>query len=80
METVVVSAVALLASLGVYMTRFAQSGLHENATLVICATVSAFAGAYVGFRLLKKVTLAAVQWIVTIMLIILSLGLALGMV
>jgi sugar/nucleoside kinase (ribokinase family) len=40
----------------------------------------AFAGAYLGNRLLKKVTLRTVQITVTIMIFILSIALGLGLV
>jgi uncharacterized membrane protein YfcA len=66
--------------LGVYTTRFSKSGLEDNLTLVIAATLSAFIGAYAGNRLLKKVTLKTVQIIVTVMLFILSIALGLGIV
>jgi uncharacterized membrane protein YfcA len=66
--------------LGVYITRFLDTGLEDNLALVIAATVSAFAGAYLGNRLLKKVTLRSVQIMVTIMIFILAIALALGLV
>jgi uncharacterized protein len=77
---VVIACIIDFSRLGVYFTRFSDSGLHENLTLVIAATLSAFVGALVGSRLLKKVTMESVQIVVTIMLIILSIALALGLV
>lgn len=77
---IVIACIVDFSRLGVYMTRFSKTGLQDNMTLVIAATVSAFAGAYAGSRLLKKVTLRVVELIVTIMLIILSVGLGLGIV
>lgn len=77
---IVIACIVDFSRLGVYMTRFSRSGLQENLPLVIAATVSAFIGAYAGSRLLKKVTLQAVQIIVTIMLIALSVALGLGVV
>jgi uncharacterized membrane protein YfcA len=77
---VVIACIVDFSRLGVYMTRFSKSGLQENVALVIAATVSAFIGAYAGSRLLKKVTLQAVQMIVTVMLIVLSIALGLGIV
>ena len=66
--------------LGVYITRFSDTASNDNIVLVIAATASAFVGAYLGNRLLKKVTLRSVQIIVTVMIIILSIALALGLV
>jgi uncharacterized protein len=77
---VVIACIIDFSRLGVYLTRFSESGLHENLTLVISATFSAFVGAFVGSRLLQKVTLESVQVIVTVMLIILSIALGLGLV
>ena len=77
---IVVACIVDFSRLGVYMTRFSKSGLHDNLTLVIAATLSAFIGAYLGNRLLKKVTLKTVQIIVTVMLFILSIALGSGIV
>jgi uncharacterized membrane protein YfcA len=77
---IVVACIVDFSRLGVYMTRFSKSGLQENLALVIAATVSAFIGAYAGNTLLKKVTLHAVQVFVTVMLVILSIALGLGIV
>jgi uncharacterized protein len=66
--------------LGIYATRFLKSGLQENLTLVVAATLSAFVGAYLGSRLLKKVTMSTIQIIVAILLIILSFGIGSGLI
>lgn len=77
---VVIACLIDFSRLGVYFTRFSESGLQENITLVAAATLSAFAGAFAGSRLLRKVTMASIQIIVTIMLIILSFALGLGLI
>lgn len=77
---VVVSAFVDFTRLSVYATRFTKSGLTENLTLVIIATLSAIAGAYIGNKLLKKVTLHFMQILVAVMLIILSIALAAGII
>ncbi|MDZ7606173.1 MAG: hypothetical protein U5K79_11440 [Cyclobacteriaceae bacterium] len=77
---IVIACMVDFSRLGVYMTRFSKSGMQENLVLVIAATASAFIGAYAGNALLKKITLSTVQQIVTIMLIILSIALGLGIV
>lgn len=46
--------------------------------LVISASVSAFVGAYLGSRLLKKITIRSVQVVVSILLGVVSLGLISG--
>ncbi len=77
---VVVSAFVDFTRLSVYATRFTKSGLTDNLALVIIATLSAIAGAYIGNKLLKKVTLHFMQILVAIMLIILSVALAAGII
>lgn len=77
---IVIACLVDFSRLGVYFTRFSQSGLKENITLVVAATLSAFIGAFMGSRLLKKVTLEIVQVAVSIMLILLSVAIGLGLV
>lgn len=77
---VVVSTFVDFTRLSVYATRFSKSGLTENLTLVVCATLAGIAGAYIGNKLLKKVTLRFLQVTVAIMLIILSLALGTGII
>jgi uncharacterized protein len=66
--------------LSVYASRFTTSNLHENLTLLISATLAAIAGAFIGKKLLNKVTLNIIQKLVAIMLIIISLALGLGII
>ncbi len=77
---VVVSTFVDFTRLSVYASRFTKSGLTDNLTLVICATLSAIAGAYIGNKLLKKVTLKFLQVTVAIMLILISLALGSGLI
>jgi|SRR5215203_5759205 len=77
---VVVSTFVDFTRLSIYATRFTKSGLHENITLVACATVAAIAGAYIGNKLLKKITLKFIQTLVAIMLIVLSIALGAGLI
>jgi uncharacterized membrane protein YfcA len=76
--TVVVSTFVDITRLSVYTTRFDKAGLTDNMTLVICATLSAILGAYLGNKLLKKVTLHFVKITVAVLLILISLGLGSG--
>jgi len=77
---VVVSTFVDFTRLGVYATRFTKAGLTDNLTLVVCATLSAIVGAYIGNKLLKKVTLRFLQVTIAIMLIIISLTLGAGLI
>lgn len=47
--------------------------------VVAAATLAAFAGAYAGTRLIKKVTLGAIQALVGVMMVIIGLGMVSGM-
>ena len=77
--SVVISCFVDFTRLAVYSTRFFAAGLDENILLVASATLSAIAGAYLGNKLLKKVTLKSIQVLVAILLIIVSVGLGSGL-
>jgi uncharacterized membrane protein YfcA len=66
--------------LGVYSQHFAREGLTENAGVLIAATIAAFAGAYCGNRLLRKVTMETVQSIVSIGLFLMAIALGAGLI
>jgi uncharacterized membrane protein YfcA len=66
--------------LSVYATRFTKTGLSDNLTLVGCATISAIIGAYIGNKLLKKITLRFMQITIAIMLIVVSVALGSGII
>lgn len=66
--------------LSVYASRFTSANLHENLALLISATLAAIAGAYLGKRLLKKVTFRSIQLLVAVMLILISIALGSGLI
>jgi len=75
---VVIACLVDLTRLSVYASRFTAANLHENLTLLVSATLAAITGAFIGRKLLKKVTLRFVQLIVAAMLMIISIALGLG--
>ncbi len=75
---VVVSTFVDFTRLSVYATRFLNTSLIDNIQLVSIATISAILGAYIGNKLLKKVTLKFLQFTVAIMLILISIALGAG--
>ncbi len=77
---VVVSTFVDFTRLSIYASRFTASGLTENLTLVASATVSAIVGAYLGHKVLKKVTLRFIQIFVAVLLILLALALGAGLI
>jgi uncharacterized membrane protein YfcA len=66
--------------LAVYASHLSVAGLEHNALLLIAATSSAFLGAFLGNRLVRKVTLRSVRVVVAILLFVIAAGLASGMV
>lgn len=77
---IVIASIIDITRLGLYFTRMQSINITENKNILITAVLSAFIGAYVGNKLLKKVTLLLVQWTVAIMILILALLLAVGVI
>lgn len=64
--------------LGVYLPNILAQRDHLDYGLVGAAVLSAFAGAYLGNKYLKKITMRIVQRIVAVMLFMISIGLMSG--
>ncbi len=77
---VVIACLIDVSRLSVYAAHVQADGLRDNATLLVAATLAAFAGAFAGNRLLRKVTLRAVQTVVSIMLVAIGVAIAAGLV
>lgn len=75
---VVVSTFVDITRLSVYATRLAAIDIADNKVLLVSATLSAIFGAFIGNKLLKKVTLKSLQLFVAIMVIVIALGLGSG--
>jgi uncharacterized membrane protein YfcA len=65
--------------LSFYTTRFLSLS-SDMLGLISWATVAAFVGAFIGARLMKKVTLRMVQIIVGVMLMAVGVGMATGLI
>ncbi|MBN2548837.1 MAG: TSUP family transporter [Anaerolineales bacterium] len=77
-SSVIVDAARLLVyGLSFYSVHFA--GVQEVWGLVLAATAAAFLGAFIGARLVKKITLRTLQIIVGIMLMVVGVGMASGL-
>lgn len=76
--SVVVSTFVDFTRLGVYASRFNDLALFGNIDVILAATVSAILGAFIGNKLLKKVTFKFLQFTVGIMLLLLAIGLGAG--
>ncbi len=84
-ETLIATGVAIaclidLTRLSLYYQRFLGSALQAEWKLIAAATLSAFIGAYFGNKLLKKVTIDAIQKIVAIALIVMALCIGTGLI
>ena len=77
---VVIACLVDFTRLSVYASRFTASNLSENLTLLISATLAAIAGAFIGSKLLKKITLRFIQILVAVMLILISIALGAGII
>ena len=77
---VVIASLVDLTRLSVYASRLKDAGLREHLPLIISATFSAIAGAFIGSRLLKKITLSFIQILVAVMLFIIAIALGAGII
>lgn len=79
--TGVVTAVLIdFTRLSVYSSHISRVGIEANWQLILAATLTAFIGAFIGSRLLKKITLKTVQIIVGIMLMLIGILLTVGLI
>lgn len=77
---IVIACIIDVSRLFVYSGRFSSLNLQENYMLLIAATLSAFLGAYIGRRLLKKMTMTFVQITVSVLLFLIAIGLGFGII
>ena len=76
-------AIALLVDftrIPMYLTKMPSNLMSDNWLPVVLATGSAFVGAVVGKRMMKKITLRSVQILVGVMMIGIGFGLILGLI
>lgn len=77
---VIIAVLVDISRLSIYASSLSISIIKDDWSIVIFATLSAFAGAYLGSKLLKKVTYKTIQWLVSAMLFFIALGLGFGLV
>ncbi len=77
---VVIACLVDFTRLSVYGSHFSRAGGTENLPLLATATVSAFLGAFIGARFMKKVTMRAIQILVAVMLLGIAVGLGFGLI
>ncbi|MDM8004429.1 MAG: TSUP family transporter [Bacteroidota bacterium] len=77
---VVIASLVDFTRLSVYATRFRDAALHEHLPLIISAIAAAMAGALLGNRLLRKITIRSIQIIVAVMLFLVAIALGMGLI
>ncbi len=77
---VVIACLIDVTRLMVYRERLALALAEENITVLFCACAAAFLGAFIGSRLLPKITMDAVQRMVIVMLVFISGLMASGII
>lgn len=77
---VVIACLIDISRLTVYSKQIISIGDRFNYPLIVAATLSAFAGAFIGNKFLKKITIATIQYIVATMLFIFAALLGLGII
>lgn len=77
---VVIACLVDIPRISVYVSHFSQSGIDSNKLLLIGAIASAFFGTFIGKRLIKSVTLRAIQIIISIMLFGIAVCLGTGII
>ena len=77
---VVIACLVDFTRLSVYGTHFSTAGGTENMPLLVTATISAFLGAFIGSRFMKKVTMRSLQLLVAVMLLGIAVGLGIGLI
>lgn len=77
---VVIACLVDFTRLSVYASRLKELNLNEQMPLLLAATMAAMTGAFLGSRLLKKITLRFIQVLVAVMLVIISVALGAGII
>lgn len=75
---VVLAVIVDLARMPVYGVEFIKAGRQVDSMLVVTACLAAFAGSFLGSRLLKKLTIRILQILIAVLLILVALGFITG--
>lgn len=77
---VAISAAIDVSRISAYATRLTSADLAQHRSLLVAATAAAFAGAFLGNRLLQKITLRTIEASVAVMLIVIAVALGSGLI
>ncbi len=77
---VIIACMVDLTRIPVYLSRFQAQKIIDEWQILVLATLSAFLGAWIGMKYMKKVTLQSVQRITAIMIVVIAVLLMLGII
>lgn len=77
---VMIACMVDITRLSLYASHFDEVIQGDVRYLVVVATLAAFAGAFIGSRLLKKTTMESIQQIVAVLLVMMAIALAAGLI
>ena len=77
---VILASVVDISRISVYFTRYSNVGIEENLYTLLVAVGAAFIGAFLGKRMLKKITIDFVHHLVIVLIMIMSILLGFGIV
>jgi len=77
---VVIAVLIDITRISIYSSHFTSGIINENLILLIAAVISAFAGAFIGNKLIKKITIRTIQLIVAALLFVIAILLGFGII
>ena len=77
---IAIACIVDVSRLGIYMTKIEQTSITENFGIIATATLCAFVGAYFGKKLLNKITINAIQYLVSVLIMLISVLLIFGVI
>ncbi len=77
---IVIACLIDISRISIYSQHLLSSELREHAAIIATATLCALAGSFMGSRVFRKVTLQAVQIIVSVLLIVIAVLLGAGII
>ncbi|MDT8411927.1 MAG: sulfite exporter TauE/SafE family protein [Vicingaceae bacterium] len=77
---IAIACIVDVSRISIYFAKLQSISLTENLWIITSTTLCAFAGAFIGKKLLKKVTITFIQYVVAILIIIISVLLIVGII
>lgn len=77
---IMIATIVDVSRLSLYFTQYEKLNIIENFPALITAIFCAFIGAYLGKRVLTKITIDLIQYSIITLLILLSLAMAMGLI